>query len=301
MPAPISEAVSSRRARWHQSTLESLIDGCAFQYFLIYELGMDPGPKPFAAVGTAYHSVIEHRETCRKESKPLPTLQESLEMGRTLLAEVIPVTELEPHQRIAAAITNFYRHMASYLDQFEPLFLEPEFTLPLVDGAKPIGGYIDGIYRDPETGQVFIIDHKTVKDFSRWRTVDSHRNQAAMYSVATVLDPRFPIQEMPEMRYLLVRSSTGTRANFEASRVMTLQPDIEDVKVLGDRVRLAESMVEARRFPRNLDWGLCHKSWCGFYESCVTTGELPVQYSIEAVSMTPRSIHQAQQQGESNV
>jgi RecB family exonuclease len=301
MPAPQSDAVSSRRNRWHQSTLESLIDGCAFQYFLIYEEGLDPGPKPFAAVGTAYHSVIEHRERCRMESKTLPTLQESLELGRTLLAETIPVTELEPHQRIAAAITNFYRHMASYLDQFEPVFLEPEFTLPLVDGAKPIGGYIDGIYRDPATSQVFVIDHKTVKDFSRWRTVDSHRHQAAMYGVATVLDDRFPMTELPEMRYLLVRTSIGVRQNFEASRVMTLQPDIEDVRVLGERVRLAEAMVESRRFPRNLDWGLCHKSWCGFWEACVRTGELPVQYSIEEAPVSLRLPSGTSIEGESNV
>lgn len=289
MPSPMSEAVSSRKNRWHQSTLESLIDGCAFQYFLIYEEGLDPGPKPFAAVGTAYHSVIEHRERCRMEAKTLPTLLECLELGRELLAETIPVTELEPHERLAAAVSNFHRYMAGYLDQFEPMFLEPEFTLNLVDGAKPIGGYIDGIYRDPDTEQVFVIDHKTVKDFSRWRTVDSHRHQAAMYSVATVLDDRFPMVDMPEMRYLLVRTSIGKRDNFEASRVMTLQPDIEDVRILGERVRLAEAMVSARRFPRNLDWGLCSKTWCSFWDRCVRNPELPALYNIEAVKVAVQS------------
>lgn len=289
MTSPQSEAVSSRRNRWHQSTLESLIDGCAFQYFLIYEEGLDPGPKPFAAVGTAYHSVIEYRERCRMEAKPLPTLLECIELGRSLLAEVIPVTELEPHERLAAALSNFHNHMASYLEQFEPAFLEPEFTLPLVENAKPIGGYIDGIYRDPDTEQVFLIDHKTVKDFSRWRTIDSHRHQAAMYGVATVLDDRFPITELPEMRYLLVRSSRGSRSNFEASRVMTLQPDMEDVRILGERVRLAEAMVAGRRFPRNLDWGLCSKNWCNFWSRCVQNPELPVQYGIEAVTVAAQS------------
>jgi hypothetical protein len=51
MTAPQDQAVEVRRNRWHQSTLDSLLNGCSFQHYLIYIKGLDQGPKPHAAVG----------------------------------------------------------------------------------------------------------------------------------------------------------------------------------------------------------------------------------------------------------
>lgn len=300
MTAPIEQAVEVRRNRWHQSTLSSLIDGCAFQYYLIYIEGLDQGPKEFAAVGTAYHAIVEVQENLRMLGEKEPDLANMKEAGRQYLS--VTTTNPEMLDRLDAALENYEEHIRPYLKNFHPLALEPEFTLPLVDGAKPVGGYIDGVYQDPATGQVFVIDHKTVKDFSRWRNPDGHRRQAAMYAAALVLDERFPdIQELPEMRYLLVRTSRGSRSNFEKSRVMRVQPDLVDVSELGDRVRQAEAIVASGVFPRNREWGLCHKSWCNFYERCVTTGELPAQYQVSGEELDDQNQIQAQQEGAQNV
>jgi hypothetical protein len=79
---------------------------------------------------------------------------------------------------------------------------------------------------------------------------------------------------MPEMRYLLVRTSQGTRANFEPFRILTVQPDLEDVRVLGERVHMAEAKVRNQDYTKNTNWALCSETWCPFFEGCVRTGTL---------------------------
>jgi hypothetical protein len=273
MAAPQDLAVASRRNRWHQSTLSALLDGCSWQYFLTYIAGVDQGLKPHASVGTAYHSAIEEAERRRMLKQPEMTAKEILSLAREELAKVTDDPEL--HERVTACVANFDRHIRPYLADHEPLALEPEFTVDLVEGAMPIGGYIDGVYRDGSTGTVFVIDHKTVGNFSRWRDGDGHRHQAAMYAVALVLSDQFPeVEQLPEMRYLLVRTSLGKRNNFEAHRVINVQPDLEDVRILGERIRLAEDRVARQAFTKNTDWTLCSEKWCPYYDRCVRGGDL---------------------------
>lgn len=268
----MNTAVAARQGRWHQSTISAILDGCSWQYFLTYIAGLDPGIKPHASIGTAYHAAVELSELARKHG-----LQRKEKLMLEHAAEELHKVTDEPeyHAMLQACVKNYWAHIRPYLEQYEPVALEPEFTLNLVEGAKPIGGYIDGIYRDPTDGQLFIIDHKTVGNFSRWRNADSHRHQAAMYSVALVLSEDFPeITELPEMRYLLVRTSQGTRSNFEPSRILTVQPDLEDVRILGDRIRQAESVVRNATFEKKTSWPLCSPKWCAFYERCVLGSEL---------------------------
>lgn len=273
MTAPQNEAVTSRQNRWHQSTLSTLLDGCSWQYFLTYVLGIEQGVRPFAAVGTAYHSAVELREIGRLEGRDV-TLKEMIAHAEAELLAVTDDTELLT--KVRAALRNWDDHVRPYLDRHTPIAIEPEFTVPLVDGAKPVGGYLDGVYRDGETGEIFILDHKTAKDLSRWKDADGHRHQAAMYAAAMVLSPEFPeITELPEMRYLVVRTSRSSRANFEAFREVRVRPDLEDVRVLGERIRRAEAIVASDSYVKTPEWVLCSEVWCPYYERCMVTGEIP--------------------------
>jgi hypothetical protein len=266
------DAVAARQNRWHQSTLSTLLDGCSWQYFLTYVLGIDQGVRPFAAVGTAYHSAVELREVGRLENRDI-TLKEMVAFGEAELRKVTGEPEL--FTKLRAALKNWDEFVRPYLDLHTPIAIEPEFTIPLVDGAKPIGGYLDGVYRDGETGEIFLLDHKTAKDLSRWKDAEGHRHQAAMYAAAMVMSPDFPeITELPEMRYLVVRTSRSTRANFEPFRLVTVRPDLEDVRVLGDRIRMAEQIVAEERYVRKPEWILCSAVWCPFHERCMGTEEL---------------------------
>ena len=260
MTSPVSEAVTSRRNRWHQSTLSTLLDGCSWQYFLTYVLEIEQGVKPFAAVGTAFHSAVELHEKERMLGRDV-TIEMMLAHAEEELALVVEDDEL--FTRVRAAVMNWWDNHREYLLQFTPVAIEPEFTISLVDGALPVGGYIDGVYRDETTGVYFIVDQKTAKDLSRWKDAEGHRFQAAMYAAALVLSPDFPeITELPEMRYLVSRTSRSTRANFEPARLLCVQPDLEDIRVLGDRIRSAENMVKNEQFTRKPEWILCSAQWC---------------------------------------
>lgn len=276
MAAEQSESVNARKYRWHQSTLSSLLDGCSWQYFLTYILEQDQGLKPYAEVGTAFHTAIEHHELRRKDGVET-TEQEVYDVAIAALTGAIGdgeiLQELLPSLR--AALGNWYAIHRPTVLGWEVVAIEPEFTLPLVEGARPIGGYIDAVYRDPSTGSIFIVDWKTAKNFDRWRSGDGHRTQAAMYATALVLSEDFPeITELPEMVYIVSRTSTSVRKDFERGRVVRVHPTIEDVRLLGDRIRAAENVVATEDYKPKTDWPLCSAKWCPFYEGCQVTGEL---------------------------
>jgi hypothetical protein len=267
-----SVAVTSRKARWHQSTLSTLLDGCSWQYFLTYIAELEHPLNGSAAVGIAYHAAVEKAQKARFKNKET-TLEKLIQYGIKELQILTDNIELETP--LKASLTNYHKYIRPYLEDYEPVAIEPEFTIDLVNNARPVGGYIDGVYRDPDTGAHFIIDHKTVGNYSRWKDGDGHRHQAAMYSVALALSDKFPqIETLPEMRYLLVRTSIGKRSNFEEHRIITVQPDLADVQVLGERVREAERLVQERDFRKNTGWNLCSEKWCPYYERCILTGEL---------------------------
>jgi len=271
-----SESVNARKYRWHQSTLSSLLDGCSWQYFLTYVLDMEQGPKPYAEVGTAFHSAVELHELNRKDGVET-TEQEMQDYAAQELEKVIGDRDLlsELLVNLRGAVGNWYSFHRPTVLGWEVLAIEPEFTLPLVADARPIGGYIDAVYTDPATGVIFVVDWKTAKSFDRWRDGDSHRTQAAMYATALVLSEDFPqITELPEMVYMVTRTSTSVRKDFEKGRMIRVQPGIEDVRLLGDRIRAAEQKVENEDFSTKTDWPLCSAKWCPFFQGCQVDGSL---------------------------
>jgi len=291
MAVPNNEAVSSRKNRWHQSTLSNLLDGCSWQYFLTYVLGLDQGIKPYAVTGTAYHTAIELHENNRMQY--IQTSQEEMEnVAKEYIKSQVKeeVIQEELIVNCLAAISNWYnKGHREWLSQFTPVAIEPEFTLAFVDGARPIGGYIDAIYCDVNDNH-FIVDHKTAKDFSRWRDGEGHRYQAAMYSAALVLSDDFPqITELPEMVYMVTRTTSSNRKDFEPIRTIRVQPTLDDVKLLGDRIRTAERIVSEETYSKKTDWPLCSVKWCPFFNGCQVTGELSKEPALLKIQMHQQS------------
>jgi len=293
MASTAEDAVSSRSKRWHQSTLSTLLDGCSWQYFLTYVLGLDQGVKPYAVVGTAFHTAVELHEINRMENKET-SLEEMENVAKEYIKEQIKDEALheELFERVLDALSNWYnKGQREWVLNYTPVAIEPEFTIPLVDNARPVGGYIDAIYLDPITNIHFIVDHKTAKDFSRWRDGEGHRYQAAMYSAALVLSDDFPdITELPEMVYMVTRTSTSTRKDFEPIRIIRVQPTLDDIKLLGDRVRKAEQIVADETYTTKTDWPLCSPKWCPFFQGCQVDGTLLKEPSLLKIQMHQQSI-----------
>jgi hypothetical protein len=272
------DAVQSRSGAWHQSKLETLLDGCSWQYFLQYELDVPSEDKPSALIGVAYHGALELHENARMSGARLPSLDDLLDLASEKTGGD-PELATPAH----AALRNWWgtpmkdggMPHREWVSQLEPVAIEPYFRISLVDGAKPIGGWIDAVYRN-EGGEFLLVDHKTAESFSRWGyNGDEHRYQAAMYAVALALSPDFPdIEDLIPMTYMISRKKIGKTKTFEGARRVTVTPDLNDVKILGERIRAAEAKVAAEDYARRPDWVLCSQQWCPYYDRCIGTDEL---------------------------
>jgi len=296
MTAERNEAVTSRQGAHHQSSLETILDGCSWQYYLGYIKEVPQPPKPHALIGTAFHSAVEVHEIARMKGEQLPDLDAMVEVAASLIEpefDHIPDVMLvgkdkEPWDldtligMAESALTNWYKAKLKdgspshrdWLRDYEPVAIEPYFRLELVQDADPIGGWIDGVYRKPEGGLI-LVDQKTAGDFSRWsHDGEGHRYQATMYATALVLSEDFPeVQNLTDltMYYLVSRTRVG---QVERARRVTVQPELDDVSLLGNRIRLVEQTIKEQTFAPNPSWILCSPRFCPFYNGCQVTGEL---------------------------
>lgn len=259
--------MSDRSQAWHQSTLE-LIGNCSWRYFLTYVLGLPDPSGPAAKVGTAVHAAVEAHERARMENRVLSLN----EMTDAVVAD-LPVDDA------ASAVTacaNWYKakmkdKTASHKDwlaQMTPVAIEEYFNFPLVENAMPIGGTIDGVYLDND-GRYHVVDLKTSKDMSRWKdSGEGKRLQATMYSVAVQL--RFNLDYLPPVTYAVAR----TNKTGETAKRVHVQPDLEDVRMLGLKIREAQRIVDTEDYVKNPSWNLCRAQWCPHYDGCMVTNQL---------------------------
>jgi hypothetical protein len=273
MTAPQDEAVSSRQGAWHQSTLD-LIGSCSWRYFLTYGLGL-PDPSGEAAItGTAVHAAVEAHEKNRMAGGPGLTLEQMHDMVTAELGDN------EQGRTGRLAVTHWWKGKfkdksmphREWVLTMTPVAIEPYFRTGLVDGAMPIGGWMDAVYLD-ENGMYRIVDLKTANSMSRWKdSGEGKRHQATVYSVAiqlgAVLD--VSLDYLPEVTYTVVRTTTGT----ETAKRVHVTPDLEDVRVLGDKIREAQRIVNEEDYAKNPAWNLCSQTWCPHYQGCMVTGEL---------------------------
>lgn len=305
MTAEKEVAVVSRKGAHHQSSLETILDGCSWQYYLANIREIPTKPKPHALVGTNFHSAIELHENARMKGEQLPTLDQMIEFLEENIRK--DADDIDPVMMIGKdgeiwdvetlismgehALTNWYgvklkdggpSHREWLLD-LEPIAIEPYFRLDLVEDADPIGGWIDGVYKDKD-GNIILVDQKTAGDFSRWKPDgEGHRFQATMYGVALVLSEEFPdVTELDKisMHYLVSRTRGG---NVEKARRVIVSPALDDVSMLGDRIRKVEQVIKNQEFAPNPSWILCSQRFCPFYQGCQVTGELrkPAPLTIE--------------------
>lgn len=286
MTVPQSEAVSSRAGAWHQSTLSTIHD-CPRRWFLTYELGLPDPSGEAARVGTAIHAAVELHEKNRMVGTET-SIDDMVDAGIANLSE----DNDELNDKVKHGVKNWWKTKMKDKDmshrdfvmQFEPVAIEPYFRVPLVEGCLPIGGWIDAVYKD-EAGLYKLVDLKTSASLSRWKKDgEGKRHQATMYAIALQLSDILPdkIDYLPEMVYTIVKPGTGG----ECAKRVSVQPDLVDVAVLGQKIRDAEAIIDADEFPRNPSWVLCSETWCPHYTKCMVTGE----YAGRPVSVRERVV-----------
>lgn len=297
MTSDKDEAVTSREGAHHQSSISTILDGCSWQYYLNNIKNIPTPPKPHSLMGTSFHTAIEAHEVARLNNLPTPSLDDMVAIAhKAILKEsdaLTPEMMIDKEGNILTAdslldmcgyaLNNWYNEKTKegishrdWLLKLTPVAIEPYFKLHLVNDALPIGGWIDGVYKD-EDGKYLLVDQKTAGDFTRWSYDGSlHRYQATMYAVGLILSDQFPeITDLDnlEMHYLVSRTRTGNK-NLEKARHVIVKPELDDVSLLGDRIREVEFIIKNKLYAPNPTWLLCKPRFCSFYNDCQVTGKL---------------------------
>jgi hypothetical protein len=276
----MSEAVTSRAGAWHQSKVGTILDTCARQYALQYVAQIQTPEPMWAMAGTAYHAAIEAHELARMSGMVWSQADTEAAALSALSAAGAPA---DLGDEVLAAVYHFFNSpdkelgvtVRDYLCGMTPLKLETYFRTELIDGCLPLAGTFDGLYLDAD-GNPRLIDHKTAGNFNNWgRNGETHRTQASFYSACLVAAPEFPeVTALPQVDYLVVRKQRGKSKSFDGARIVSVQPDLHDVAVLGRRVREAQHLADEGEFLPNPASMFCSVQWCQFYDRCQGTGEL---------------------------
>lgn len=292
---------------WSKSGLGKLLDGCGWQYYLNKIVGMDEPDTPATVVGVQFHAGIEQHERARilwhrtagqqgsEGGIPLERAEAVVEQRIRTAAVTIPDAEMGKHRvtvddlvyQGVTATRHWYLSPvpegqpgagASPRDRvmgWRPLGAEPYVRthLPTVT-HRPIHGFIDVVYLEPDGGLV-VVDDKTANGWSRWPTTGAgHELEAAVYVEAARLSPGIPFRTRPRMEFHVMRKTAGKRSNFEGVRIVPVEVRDLDVQYLHDSLIRADRIVETEAYRKNTGWNLCSAKWCAFYEGCEVTGSL---------------------------
>jgi hypothetical protein len=160
--------------------------------------------------------------------------------------------------------------------QWTPVALEVYAKAPVVDGARPLAGTIDGIYLDGDD-RVVVVDHKTAARVSDWAKAGKGAEQATHYALLVYLDDelrrfheKLPTSSgdgaLPQVHFL-VASRTSSQRKARLAAHVTIDVTATDLQAAGARVRDAERLLEVGRFPANPAYQWC--GTCPFRDRCV--------------------------------
>ena len=285
MPATDDEQ-ESRRANWHQSSVDTVL-GCQRRYALEYEVGLTVPGKQASSIGTAVHAGLEAHEVARAAgvTLTLPEVQAaalaSLTVERLrldpseaadedLAAEMRVLTEQTCENWWSGPMTGpqlpagWEGSARDFVLTLQPVATETYVRAAVLEGTAPLAGTLDGLYRTAD-GTLVMLDWKTAKSLSGWKSPDEHRHQAAFYAAILALGGGYDLTVLPAMIYVVVRRGK-VRAGSPTSAMLTVQPDAYDLVELGKRVRKAEAYKDAGVYVANPSWRWC--STCPFRQLC---------------------------------
>lgn len=279
---------------WSHSSVETMLGGCPYQLGLERIMGLPTWDHPKAAIGTAYHAAIEFHEQCRLAWRtgvpfgaPEGCSQEEMQsaarqaLDRCNVRWTDKISPADAREQIDTAIEHWWStpipdgqpgaggSLRDRIMRWEPVAIERRYGIHRLDvTARRISGIPDVVYTRGH--DLTIVDHKSTYDFQRY-PLDGNtvRTQAANYSRACVeavnLPPIMRPADWPPVEVHIARTKSGKRADFEAARVVQVQPTDEDMRLVDQRMRLADQQAAAGNWNKNPDWFLCKPEWCPFH------------------------------------
>lgn len=273
---------------WRKSTLKSLLEGCSWQYALeqVYELPTHGSPH--TALGTGFHSAVEHWEN-NGRAPGMAELQDvaaesAFEQAKKLPMDLWFEHGLDPQWVVDGAreavrlwIEQPYVKGGVTLQKItegrECLGTEVFLKAKHPDSERGLQGTVDALYMD-DYG-LTIVDYKTASSFRKWTYNQPPTIEASAYMWMAA-------QNYDACQYTfewhIVSPKEGKTRLLSAGNMSP-----EQLEKLSTSLRDAETLVKYNAFRPNPDWNLCQRKWCSFYEGCQVTGELsptrlPISY-----------------------
>jgi hypothetical protein len=277
---------------WSKSSLNSLLDGCSWQWALKKMYKLNDHGSPATAMGTGYHKAMEEWE---KSGRTL-SLQEMQDVASEKAFEEcknLPMSQwfehsTDPEQVIELAqeavrlwwekpinkgstlneIAVSRKHLGS-----EVYYKHEELA------STSIHGFIDTIYEDER--QISVVDHKTASSMRRWKYEKEQNIEVAVYlALATRAQEKGQLPDKPlNFEYHVVSPKEGKTRIINMGYLNNQHLDI-----LVDALQEANTLVKYNAYRPNPEWNLCSPKYCSFYQGCRVDGTLtPYNLTISNV------------------
>lgn len=293
-------ALATRQQALHQSTIKELTGGCSWQWKLRYIDELPDKAGWPAIIGTDVHAAVELHEQERIDArlerrKPVLPSEDQMVAAAHAELEQHDIGEQHDYQdgrpynletakaALERAISYWWHEpipagqpgaggtIRERLLSMLPVAVEPHFKVWLPGLSKPIGGWIDGVYHDPEAKRFRLVDSKTADNFGRWPTDGSvARLQPAQYALGALLSPNLPIwRELPEFEFQVMRTRPRGNSRFEGVRVIPVELSELDSAWVVEQAQRADQIITTRAFrPEPEKKGpLCSPRWCSFHSA----------------------------------
>ena len=175
---------------WSFSRVNS--SGCLYSFFLQYIEGYESLPNAFAQFGTVCHETIEKLLKGELDIFTAPDYYKEHYMN-TVTCDFPANKYADLGQKAYDAGLDYFNNFNFDFDKYEILGVEKEVKFKV--DKYPFHGFIDALYRDKETGEIIIRDHKTssfkyLKDGSVSKTsaqqFDHYRKQELLYAIPVI-------------------------------------------------------------------------------------------------------------------
>lgn len=184
-PAEITEKI--KNMEWSFSRVSA--DSCMYNFYLTYVEGDKGIENAYAQFGTICHKAIEK---LLKNELSLFNIADWYEENYTnyVTCDFPPNKYTDLGQDRYEKGLSYFQNLMFDFNKYEVLGVEKEYHFNV--GKYPFKGFVDAIYRDKETGEIIIRDHKTSsfkykKDGSLSKTslptFEHYKMQELIYSI----------------------------------------------------------------------------------------------------------------------
>jgi len=188
-PEEIHEKI--KKMTWSFSRVNS-ISSCLYSFVLHYVFGYEDAHNCWDQFGTLCHKVIEM--ILKGELDIFDAPQYYIDHYAEYVTCSFPSNKyVDLGEKTYQQGLDYFNNLSFDFDRYEVLGIEQELSFKV--GTHPFQGYADAIYRDKETGEIILRDHKTasfkyLKDGSISKTnakhFDEFKKQEYLYCIPLI-------------------------------------------------------------------------------------------------------------------